>query len=121
MDSYPKALNDMMAIWNEPDADARQRLADSALETNLHFVDPNYNILGRKAFLDMVATTREKFPGLTYAHDGDMDMQNNFYRYHWIITKGDTPVMKGFDVTEVSDSGKILKVIGFFGEISRSS
>lgn len=121
MDDYPKALNDMMAIWNEPDADARQRLADSALETNLHFVDPNYNILGRNAFLDMVATTREKFPGVTYGHDGEIDAQNNFYRYHWIIKKGDVVAMKGFDCVEMTDEGKVLKVIGFFGEISRSS
>jgi len=28
-------------------------------------------------------------------------------------------LMEGFDVTEINDAGKIVRVIGFFGELKR--
>ena len=89
-----------------------------ALEHNVNFVDPNHNIIGRQAFLDMVASTQAKIPGAVYAQKGAIGFQNNFCRYHWTIHLDGQLVMPGFDVVEVNDSGKIVKVIGFFGELS---
>ena len=119
MGSYMQSLEKMMAIWNTTDADEIERLTEEALELNVHFADPNHNIVGRKAFIDMVHQVQKQIPGAVYSRNSEVDMQNNFCRYHWKIDMGDKRLMNGFDMTEVNDAGKIVKVIGFFGLLER--
>ena len=115
---YEDSLIKMMRIWNTTDAAEIERLAEDALEHNLHFADPNHNIIGRKAFVGMVHLVQKQIPGAVYAHNSEIDFQNNFCRYHWKIDMGDKRLMNGFDVTEVNDVGKIVKVLGFFGPLA---
>ena len=117
MEAYEASLTKMMQTWNTPDPATRERLVDEALEHNVHFVDPNHNIIGRAAFLAMVDEVLAQFPGAAYARNSAIDRQNNFCRYHWKIDWDGKRVMDGFDVTEVNDGGKIVKVIGFFGQL----
>ena len=121
MTNHLENLETMMLIWNTPDPETRERLAEEALEHNVHFADPNHNIVGRKAFLKMVAQTLEQLPGARYARNSEVDTQNNFCRYHWKIDIGEKRVMNGFDMTEVNDAGKVVKVIGFFGSLDAAS
>ncbi|NRA29301.1 MAG: nuclear transport factor 2 family protein [Parvularculaceae bacterium] len=120
MAAYLKSLADMMAVWNSTDAAEQRSLVESALEHNVHFADPNHNIVGREAFLKMVAQVQSQIPGAVYARASEIGMQNNFCRYHWTIHLNRKLVMPGFDMTEVNDAGKIVRVIGFFGELDRS-
>jgi hypothetical protein len=107
----------MLAIWNTEDPERRREMAEGSMEHNVHFVDPRHNIVGREPFLAMVAATREAFPGAVYRHASRIEMQNNFCRHHWAIDYQGKRAMEGFDVTEVDDAGRIVKVIGFFGRL----
>ena len=119
MDTYLENLNRMMAVWNTEDAAEKRALTETALEHNVHFVDPNHNIMGREAFLAMVDEVQASIPGASYTRASEIGIQNNFCRYHWAIHKDGELLMPGFDVTEVNDAGKIVKIIGFFGELER--
>lgn len=110
-------LDRMLAIWNSTDHDEIAELTAAALEHNIHFVDPNHNIIGRDAFIAMVKQVQARIPHAIYARASDIDCHNNFCRYHWAIHHNGTLLMQGFDVTELSDAGKVLKVIGFFGPL----
>lgn len=121
MSEYPESLDKMLAIWNAKDADGIRLLTYEALETNVHFVDPNHNIMGREAFMDMVEQVQQTIPGAVYSRTSAVDVQHNHCRYHWAIHMGEKPVMVGFDVTEFNDTGKIVKVIGFFGELKKGA
>jgi len=121
MTAYPESLEKMLAIWNSNDSDDIQRLTDEALETNVHFVDPNYNITGREAFMSMVHDVQAKIPGAVYSHTSNPDHHHNHYRYHWAIHMGGQQIMSGFDVTEMNDTGKVVKITGFFGDLNRGS
>ncbi|QPC99654.1 nuclear transport factor 2 family protein [Qipengyuania soli] len=110
-------LDRMLAIWNSDDAEEKRRLADLALEHNVHFADPNHNIVGRDAFLAMAEHVQKRIPGAIYSRASRIDVQNNFCRYHWAIDLNGQRLMDGFDMTEVNDSGRIVKVIGFFGKL----
>ena len=121
MKLYEENLNKMLAIWNSSDADEIERLTGEALEHNVHFADPNHNIVGHKAFIDMVHLVQSQIPGATYSRASEVDMQNNFCRYHWKIDLNGKRLVDGFDVTEVNDAGKIVKVLGFFGLLERES
>ncbi len=120
MEAYLQSLDKMLATWNTPDASEVRALVDASMEHNVHFVDPNHNIIGRYAFVDMVGAVQKLIPGAVYARASEVDFQNNHCRYHWAISKDGQSLMKGFDVTEVNDAGKIVKVIGFFGELDRT-
>ncbi len=119
MSAHMEKLDQMMSAWNTTDASKKAALVASALEHNVHFVDPNHNIIGRDAFLNMVDEVQSQVPGAVYSRASDIGVQNNFCRYHWAIHLNDKLLMSGFDVTEVNDAGKIVKVIGFFGELDR--
>ncbi len=124
MEPYLQNLDRMLAAWNAPDESDVRTLAETALEHNVHFVDPNHNIMGRDAFIRMVHAVKKKIPGAVYSRTSRVDVQNNHCRYHWAIHLDQDLLMAGFDVTEVNDAGKIVKVTGFFGlledQISRS-
>ncbi len=119
MESYLESLDRMLAVWNTSDEAEKRSLTEAALEHNVHFVDPNHNIIGRDAFLAMVNTVQEQIPGAVYSRASEIGFQNNHCRYHWAIHMNNELLMPGFDVTEVNDTGKIVKVIGFFGELER--
>ncbi|MEO1304951.1 MAG: hypothetical protein AAFV37_08245 [Pseudomonadota bacterium] len=121
MDIQQENLNKMLAVWNTTDPDEQVALVEAALEHNVHFADPNHNIIGRQAFLDMVAQVQAQIPGAIYSRASELDVQNNFYRYHWAIHLNDELIMPGFDVAEVNDAGKIVKVLGFFGLLEREA
>lgn len=110
-------LDRMLASWNAPNEADVRKLAEAALEHNVHFVDPNHNIMGRPAFIAMVLAVQNQIPGAVYSRTSRVDVQNNHCRYHWKVQMGDKLLIEGFDVTEVNDSGKIVKVIGFFGKL----
>ena len=116
---YLENLDRMLAVWNTSDGAEKLALAGAALEHNVHFVDPNHNIIGREAFLKMVDTVQTQIPGAVYSRASIVDVQNNHCRYHWAIHLNNQQLMAGFDVTEVNDSGKIVKVIGFFGVLEQ--
>ena len=118
MKPYEQNLNAMLSIWNTTDENEQKKLASQAFEHNLHFADPNHNIMGIPAFLKMVKQVQSQIPGTVYSRASRVDMQNNHCRYHWAIHMGDQQLMAGFDCTEVNDAGKIVKVIGFFGELA---
>ena len=121
MSAYLEKLNQMLSVWNTHDEAEKTALVAAAMEHNVHFVDPNHNIIGRKAFLEMVKKVQSQIPGAVYARASDVGVQNNFCRYHWTIHFKEKLLTSGFDVTEVNDAGKIVKVIGFFGELERLS
>lgn len=118
MSAYQEKLDQMLSVWNTTDTAEQATLVESALEHNVHFVDPKNNIIGRSAFLDMVSVVQAEIPNARYSPASEIDVQNNFCRYHWAIHVQDKLLVRGFDTVEVNDAGKILKVIGFFGELN---
>ena len=120
MTDYIENLATMLSIWTTTDAAEKRRLAEAALEHNVHFVDPKHNIMGRDAFLKMVDEVQSGIPGAVYSRASEIDAQNNHCRYHWAIHMNGELIMPGFDVTEVNDAGKIVKVIGFFQLLERT-
>ncbi len=121
MADYETYLENMLACWNSTSEDELSRLAHSALEHNVQFTDPNHNIIGVDAFISMVKAVQAQVPGAVYARASAIDMQNNFCRYHWTVKKAGVLLLEGFDVTEVTDSGKITKVLGFFGALDKAA
>jgi hypothetical protein len=120
MSTYPESLEIMLAAWNEADPEKVRFHLEQALVTNVHFVDPNFDIIGIDAFENMVHAVQKKIPGAVYSHASLPDSHHNLYRYYWAIHHNDKLIMPGFDVTEINDAGKIVNVFGFFGKLDNN-
>jgi hypothetical protein len=46
-----------------------------------------------------------------------VDTHHQLYRYAWAIHQNGKLVLPGFDVAEVDDSGRVTRVLGFFGPL----
>ena len=119
MAEYPESLDHMLAAWNEPDPSRVRAHLDRALNPDVRFVDPSIDVTGIDGFEANVHEVKASIPGATYARASAVDSQHNFHRYHWAIHQGDELLLAGLDVTQTDDDGKVVCVIGFFGELNR--
>jgi len=117
MSAYPESFDDMLAAWNEPDASKVRGHLERALNPKVRFVDPSIDVTGIDGFEANVHEVKSNIPGATYSRVSGVDSQHNFHRYHWAIHQNGELLLSGFDVTETDEQGKVLCVIGFFGEV----
>ncbi len=120
MKSYPEALDLMLAAWNASDPAEIQSLLEKALDPKVRFVDPTIDVSGIDGFEQNVHEVRSKLPGAVYFRTSGVDSQHNFHRYHWAIHQHGKLLISGFDVTQTNEQGKVICVIGFFGDIPDS-
>ena len=112
---YPESFDHMMAAWNERDPERVRGHLEKALSPEVHFVDPSADTRGLDEFEANVHAVQERIPGAEYRRSSPVDGHHNLYRYHWEIWRDGKLVMPGFDVTEVDATGRVTRVVGFFG------
>ncbi len=117
MDELPNCFEAVLAAWNEKDPSKVRGHLDKALASNVLFADPHYYIKGIDAFYDMVKEFHVKYPVSRCEHTSGYNVHNNRYRYNWLVSINNQPVVAGMDVTEINEDGKIVRVDGFFGDI----
>lgn len=117
MSEYPEAFDYMMASWNEADPSKIREHLERALSPSIRFVDPSIDLTGIDAFEANVHEVQARIPGATYSRTSGVDAQHNFFRYSWAIHHEGKLLLPGFDVAEIDDDGKVVTVIGFFGEL----
>jgi len=117
MKDYPESLDHMLAAWNEPDSSKVRGHLDRALSPRIRFVDPSIDVTGIPGFEENVHEVKSNIPGAVYSRTSDIDSQQNFHRYHWAIHQDNVLLISGFDVTQTDDEGKVVCVIGFFGDL----
>lgn len=121
MPDYPEALDHMLAAWNAAETSQVRGHLDRALSPQVRFVDPSIDVTGIEGFEANVHEVRGNLPGAVYSRTSGVDGQHGFYRYHWAIHQNGKLLLEGFDVTEVSDDGRITQVVGFFGPVPEKS
>ncbi|MCG8492657.1 MAG: nuclear transport factor 2 family protein [Sneathiellales bacterium] len=117
MPDYPNALDQLLAAWNEQDPSVANEYLKQALSPDVRFVDPTADVRGLEGFEANMQHVKTKIPGAVYTRTSGVDCHHGFHRYHWAIHLEGKLVIEGFDVTEVDTSGRVLQVIGFFGEM----
>ena len=72
---------------------------------------------GLDEFEANVHAVQARIPGADYRRSSGVDGHHGLYRYHWEIWRGEELLLPGVDVTEVDASGRVRRVLGFFGPI----
>lgn len=117
MSSLPASMKSMLAAWNEKDPKRVRGHLDAALSPDVIFADPDNYVVGIDAFEAMVHKFHADIDDPKAEWTSGYNVHNNRYRYTWLVSSGNTPLMPGMDVTELDDSGKVVRVDGFFGDI----
>ena len=114
---HPESLDHMLAAWNEHDPDAVRGHLERALAPSVEFIDPSIETHGLDEFEANVHEVHRQLPGAVYSRTSGIDSHHRLHRYSWEVTRDGELVLPGFDVTELDDDGRVLRVLGFFGPL----
>lgn len=106
-----------VGAWNEPDAAMRLKMFERCWSDEATYVDPNVELIGRTVLCAHISTVQSGRPGAWIEVMSGIDIHHNVVRFLWRLVRadgsaGDTSI----DFGEVDSSGKLTKIVGFFGE-----
>lgn len=117
MPGYPDSLDHMLAAWNERDSARVRAHLDRALSPDVVFIDPSIVTRGIDEFEANVHEVQSRLPNADYRRISATDHHHDIVRYAWEIRRDGERLIEGFDVTELDDQGRVLRVLGFFGPL----
>jgi hypothetical protein len=120
MNTYPPSFDHMFVAWNERDLNLVRAHLDKALAPEVVFIDPTIETRGLDEFEQNVRAFRGKYPTAMVRLSSGVDSHHHLHRYGWEIAVDSKVVLVGFDVTETSADGKVVRVLGFFGPLPKA-
>lgn len=117
MARHPESLDHMLAAWNEPDPKRVRAHLEKALSPEVVFIDPSIVTRGIDEFEANVHEVHGRLPGADYRRSSGVDRHHDVARYSWEILRDGELLLPGFDVTELDEEGRVVRVLGFFGPL----
>jgi SnoaL-like domain len=115
MTDYNALVDRYIAVWNEPDAEARGKAIAELLTDDATFTDPLADVSGHDGIAAVIAGARELFPGHEVRALPGIDGHHNLVRFGWemVPAGGGEPPVIGFDVAVVAEGGRLRAIHGF--------
>ncbi|MET0903967.1 MAG: nuclear transport factor 2 family protein [Acidimicrobiales bacterium] len=106
-------------MWSATDAARRAELVAQAFTEDGRHVDQHADASGHQGLAEMIAGVHAGFPGFQIARTSGVDRFGDQLRFAWELNAADgTPIVAGLDVAEVAADGRLLRVTGFWGDLS---
>ena len=106
-----------LASLHETDAAKRADLVAAAWAPEGRFVDPLQDAKGHAALAEIAPAVHELYPGATFRRLSGVDDHHGYIRFAWdLVAEDGSVVVAGIDVGQVGDDGKLLGIVGFFGD-----
>jgi SnoaL-like domain len=118
MSDLTHTIDTYLSAWSEQDPDARAALVSSVWSDDGRLVDPPMAASGHDEISGMHAALQGQFAGHTFRRASAIDAHHDIVRFAWELVGPDgTVAMKGLDVGEIGEDGRLRRVNGFFGEL----
>ncbi len=118
MTDLAEVVDGYLAGWNESDPERRDQLIRAE---DGRLIDPPLTATGQGEISKMAATLQSQFPEHRFQRSSAVDEHHNHFRFSWDLVAEDGSIaLTGLDVGEVSDEGAIVRITGFFGDLTRS-
>lgn len=87
---------------------------------DVEYIDPSAKVSGLLALSEHIAAVVSERPGSTVLRTSQVDVHHELARFSWHLKLGNGEVLpEGIDLVEIGpDTGKLSKIIGFFGSLS---
>jgi hypothetical protein len=113
-----RAVDTHLAAYCEPDPTRRAALVAQVWSPSGAVFDPPFEGEGHDGIAAMTDTVLTHFPGHTFRRTSAVDAHHTFARYTWDLVGPDgATAVGGTDVVEVDDDGRLVRIIGFFGDV----
>jgi SnoaL-like domain len=108
-------VGNYIAIWNEPDADARRAIIARTFSDDASYLDPIMAGEGPQGIDAMVAGAQAQFPGHRFELTAGPDAHHDRVRFAWSLfaDHGGAPVARGVDFATLAEDGRLRSVTGF--------
>lgn len=113
------AVDAHLAAYCEPDPQRRRELFATAWRDDGHLIDPPFEAVGIDALVDLVGQVLAAYPDHRFVRTTDVDAHHGVARYGWaLVSPAGDPAVAGTDVAETDASGRLVRVVGFFGDLA---
>ena len=107
-----------LAGYCEPDLSRRLALLQQAWAPAGRLIDPPFDGTGPAGVAEMVDAVLGHYPEHTFRRTTAVDAHHHRARYGWELVGPDgTVAVAGTDVVTVDPGGRIVEIVGFFGEL----
>ncbi len=118
MSDLTNTIDTYLSAWNESDDAARAELVGTVWAEDGRLVDPPMAASGHAEISGMHAALQQQFAGHTFRRASAIDEHHGFVRFGWELVGPDGQVaLKGMDVGELGEDGRLVRITGFFGEL----
>jgi hypothetical protein len=114
--SVEAAIDRYCEAWSVDDPDRRATLLASVWADGAVYSDPTVHVVGAPALLDHIAAVLARRPGARVLRTSALDHHHDVARFAWAVLAADGAILRdGIDVAIIDASGRIVRMIGFFG------
>ena len=122
----PRTVSDTidtyLDAYGEADADRRMQLIGQVWAADGRLLDPPLDGQGHAGISELTTVVHAHYPGHTFRRTTAVDAHHDVARYGWELVGPDgTVAVAGLDVAELGTDGKIVRVLGFFGDLQPKS
>ena len=111
-------IDTYLDAYGEADADRRMNLIEQVWAADGRLFDPPFAAQGHAAISDLTTIVHGHYPGHTFRRTTAVDAHHDVARYGWELVSPEGAVaVAGLDVAELGADGKIVRVLGFFGDL----
>ena len=108
-----------IAAYCDPDAGRRAERFASVWAADGELLDPPLEGRGLTEITALTDVVLAHYPGHRFERTTAVDEHHGWARYGWALLdpEGQT-VLTGTDVAQLDDAGRLVRIVGFFGELA---
>ena len=111
-------IDTYLEAYGEADPARRDQLIRGVWAADGQLIDPPLDGTGHVGIAEMAAAVQGQFPGHRFRRTTGVDAHHGFARYGWELVAADGSVsLGGVDVAELGGDGKLVRVVGFLGDL----
>jgi hypothetical protein len=119
MDKLTTLIDAYCTAWSEADAAQRERQLAQVLEADVRYTDPRADTTGVAQLSVHIGAVLAKRPGARVVRTSGVDAHHHLARFAWRVVQADGSMLpEGIDVVAFSSSGKLCRIVGFFGPLA---
>jgi hypothetical protein len=114
MPTPEQVITRYVALWNATEEMERRRLAEEVLTEDASIIYPTIAAAGRDEVIAALGRFHEQVPGARFEETSGVEQHHGWLRAAWNLLRADGSVrLQGEDVAELSEDGRLHRVIGF--------